>query len=337
VNIVNVLLIAGAILLWILSLAALTDLHGSDAAGNGMALAYGVVASIALWSVLGFLLLASASKQAWPAWTKWAGPVLFATCAAASFIAIQLLGNTFYRTRWPIVVPVAAPLLLIAWSVWIYYPSVRDIVPGGLASKAVWGAALVLSLAPWPAFQYRLRHEKDDRAKAAAEWEAGKPQRMEAERRTRRAALDRLGPNTHLREWLEFTGAEDALRAVAFERIRQMERRQADAELMFRQGFTYLERDLPELGLVATPPVCAGSLKYFREMIEGLRPRIDPPPALARVQEFILPYMPGLEWLAENRCDCKEALDELEIVVRMYADSPERTALLGRIAHLRKH
>ncbi len=334
-NVLNVLLAVGAMLLWIMSMASLSDLHGSDAAGNGLAAAFGMLASIALWIALLVLLLFSAIRGAWPAWTRWAALILFPACAVASFLAIGLLNSSFYKAKWPLVVPGVAPVLMIVYAVWALYPTLQRALPAVWFSATVWGAILILSLVVWPEYVYRARHGREDQAKAEAEYKASEPQRVEVARQESQIALNKLDDKTPLRDWLEFTGPENELRGQAFEKIRHLTRRQADAEILFRQGFTYLQRDLPELDLQATPPVCEGSIRYFREKLGDLRPRIDNPPPFAAVQEFIQPYMPGLRWMVEHRCDCGAVLDELESAVRRYEDSPERRRFLEDVAALR--
>jgi hypothetical protein len=336
-NIFNVLLLGAASVLWMWSMACLGNLHGSDAAGNGLAIAFGVIASIALWIVLLILLSVSAAKGGWPAWTIWAAFVLVPACATADFIAINLLNDTFYKAKWPIVIPQVAPWLLIAYAVWAYYPSLRALLPSGITSAAVWGAILILSLLPWPQYLYRSKHRAEDQARAEAEFKASEPQRIEAARQARLDALNKLGPDSDLHEYLDFAGPQDELREQAFERIRHLERRQSDAEALFREGYIYLERDLPELDLQATPPICEGALKYFLTKLDDLRPRTDDPHRpFKNVQEFIVPYMPGLKWMVEHKCDCGATLDEMDKIARGYDDSPERTQFLAEIAGLRR-
>ena len=88
-DVLNALVTIGAFLLWIASMASLSDLHGSDAAGNGLAAAFGVFASIGLWIALLILLVFSASRGGWPNWTKWVGFLLFPACTAASFVTFK--------------------------------------------------------------------------------------------------------------------------------------------------------------------------------------------------------------------------------------------------------
>ena len=316
-------------------MVTLTDLHGSDAAGNGLALAFGGFASIGLWIALLILLIVSAMKGGWPTWAARAAFFLVPACAAADFIALDLLNDTFYTAKWPIVVPAVAPLVLIAYALWAYFPLLRDGLSTRNASVATWAVVLILSFLPWPEYLYRSKHRIEDQGKAEAALKGGEPQRIQAARQANSDALKKLGENSPLRDWLEFTGPENELREDAFARVRHLARRQSDADNMFRQGFTYLQRDLPELGLEATPTVCEGSLRYFREKLDGIRPRSSDPPTFENIQEFILPYMPGLQWMTEHKCDCSAVLDELERVVGTYADSPARSQFLAKITSLR--
>jgi hypothetical protein len=181
--------------------------------------------------------------------------------------------------------------------------------------------SLAASLAATPVPR-RASHGEEDRTRAAAANKADEPRRIEAARQARLAALNALDQNSALHDWLEFTGPQDELRAEAFKRIRNLARRQSDAEVLFREGYGYLERDLPELDLQATAPICENSLRFFQG-------KLNEP-------DSIRDYMPGLRWMVEHKCDCGHTLDEFEKVVHAYDDSPERTQFLAEIADLRR-
>jgi len=318
-----------------MSMSAVTDLHGSDAAGNGLAAAYGVLASIAMWIAIAITLMGSAAMGNWPAWAPWAALVLVPACAVADFVAIDLLEDKFYTSQWPLIVPAAAPVLLLAFAIWNSSSALRAVIPARTAAPAVWGAILILSAIPWPVHFYRSSHRDADMAAAEAAYKAAEPARREAARQANLAAFNQLGKNAPLEEWLDFISPENELREQAFAKIRQLPRRQKEAEGLFRMGYTYLERDLPEMDLQATPPICKGSFQFFREKIDDFTPRVTDPMPITKMQEFILPYMPGLEWMAKHNCDCGPVLDELEKVTREYQDSPERSKLLAEIASMR--
>lgn len=54
-----------ALMFWVLALATLSDLAGSDAAGNGYAQAYAAIEIIVLWGLLALIALIAASKAPW--------------------------------------------------------------------------------------------------------------------------------------------------------------------------------------------------------------------------------------------------------------------------------
>jgi hypothetical protein len=304
-----------ALLAYALSLAAITSMHSSDAAGNGLAQAWAVFVSLGLWVLLGILVLTAR----WKLVTL----VLFGACAAANIAAVALLMDNFYRARWPLVVPAASPLLIIALAMW-----------PPAAPTALWTALAALSLVPWPAHLYRSRYGTRDRAQAAAAWKAGEPQRIEQERLQNIAAFDKLNDDSPLSDWLAFTNSE--LRERAWERIRRLKRRQQDAETMMRQRMDYIVRDLPELDLEPTPVICEGSRRCLRELVRDMRPSPNNRGRIyftdaARIQE----YKGGIEWIARHGCPLNDELAELETVLGEYQDTPERAKFLAFVRSLR--
>jgi hypothetical protein len=124
-----VLLVLAAVL-YVGTLAAAFDLNAGDAAGNGLAYVWAVFLSIGLWVVLAALMILAAAKGLLPRWTHWAALVLTPACAAGCLGAIELAAH---RLKWPLSIPVLAPLLVAAALRW----------------PAAWAPAAVLAVLPW--------------------------------------------------------------------------------------------------------------------------------------------------------------------------------------------
>jgi len=108
-----------ALLVWMLMLATLSDLAGSDAAGNGLAQAYGAIEIIVLWALLAVIALIAGIKGgvAWP--LAMAAAVLIPASCVATFFVLGLLSRPELPPfLWPIVIPAAVPPLVLAFSYW---------------------------------------------------------------------------------------------------------------------------------------------------------------------------------------------------------------------------
>ena len=126
----GIVLLVLAAVLYIGSLAAAFDLNASDAAGNGLAYVWAVFLSIGLWVVLAALMIVAAVKGLLPGWTRWAALLLTPACAAGCLGALEL---ATHRLKWPLAIPVLAPLLVVAALRW----------------PAAWAPAAVLAVVPW--------------------------------------------------------------------------------------------------------------------------------------------------------------------------------------------
>jgi hypothetical protein len=311
---------------YVASLLCLSDMHGSDAAGNSMGQAFTLLLSIGLWVLLAVLLIVTAVKGGGPAWWNVAALVLFPVCAVANFVSISLLMDGFYTAKWPLAVPVLAPLLLTLVAM---RPMTAPVV--------AWGALAALSLFPWPTYVYRALYGQRDRERAAAEQQASEPQRREQDRLRRLAAFEKLDDNSPVKSWLEFIHEDGELRARAFAGIRKSPRRQADIEQMMRDGFTYVVRDLPDFDLQATPPICEGTRRALREIVADMQPSLNSSgPIYLIADDRIQGYRRGIEWAVEHGCECGPELAAVEEAIRHFQDTEIRREVLGFLEKLQK-
>jgi hypothetical protein len=331
------LLLLLTIILYVGTVANLATMRDSDPAGNALSQAYAVFMVIALWILLAGLLVIAGLRGEMPRWAPLAAVLLVPASGAAAVAAVQLLADTFYPARWPIVVPALAPFLIVAFALWAYFPAFRHTVPATAASSISWGVVLLLSIAPWPAVAYRARHGGTDRAKAEAARKADEPRRIEEERQRNLAAFHKLTSESELEEWLAFRTPGNELREQALEGIRRLPRRQGDAELMIRRRRDYFWEDMPKLDLVVTPVICEGARGFLRERAADIQPpHPTDPPSFAFMVERVEPYLPTMGWLVDQHCDCDVELAALEATVHIYPDSPERNRFLSALTRIRQ-
>jgi hypothetical protein len=142
-----------ALLVWVFLVATTATLTSSDAAGNGYAEYYAVFTSIGLWLLLAAILAIAGVRGGMSVRAIVCGVVLLPGSCAAAIAAVEILKHAS-ESRWPIVVPILAPPLLLAYAAWLYFPAVRAISCSQLTDAVIWGVLLVLSLAPWPKLVY---------------------------------------------------------------------------------------------------------------------------------------------------------------------------------------
>jgi ABC-type transport system involved in multi-copper enzyme maturation permease subunit len=150
-----------------------------------------------------------------------------------------------------------------------------------------------------------------------------------------------LTPQSHLKAWLKFAG-DKALRERALAGARQLDHRTADAiELLRDEPRSYaLLMCLPVLDLETTPEFCEASLTALHsEFVPIHRPLPDDPRSYQELLDRLGIGRPlvALQWVASHGCDADRELGEAEALVRSYQDSPERAAMLARLAELHRH
>ena len=210
------------LLLWALQLALLSDLSGSDAAGNALTQAYAAIAIILLWVLLAILALIAFFKGAMPAPAAIAALVLIPVSGSVALSALELLrAAELAPYRWPIIIPALVPPIVVAFCFWALLPGVQARVPAIYASVIAWGSVLLLCIALVPFQQMR----------------GAVGNQLEAVRAKNAADFAKLTANSPLWEWVPFLSVPDqTLVSSAVDRIRHLERRQADAELMLERG-----------------------------------------------------------------------------------------------------
>jgi hypothetical protein len=310
-------LLALAFLLWVGMLITLKQPYSVHDIGAGL---LGALLIFLLWGLLAAVLVMSGM----PRWSVWAAWVLHPASFAAA-IAVLDKGNR----SWWILVPALAPLAIAAYASWAYVPALRSTIPSVAAGSAAWGLVFVLAVLPW-ADMIQSSRESDERSLTAlADSEAfeGKEARPQS-----LVELQRLTPESPLWEWINYTDARKGVRDEAFAGIRNLTRRQADADEMLANGVTGFLKDLPSLGLDATPTIVAAHKKNLRKMTEGI---VRPDAGSVKyswISWEIDPYLPSIQWMAEKHCGCSGEVAALEAAVRAYKNSAGRAECLAALA-----
>jgi len=327
-----VALLVLASLLWLAVVAAAATLNSSDPAGNALSHAFTTFMAIGLWILLGTILLVARWSGAIPSRVGLQLLLLVPLAGAASVAAIDLLqGRTDVLAKWPILVPVFAPLLILLYATSSLFPDFLPAVPANTAN-IVSSAILVLSLVPWPAVYWRSR---DNAGRA----EAGRAEEAEVATREREenlARFNQLTTESPLWEWLQFTMNGNELRDSAFAGIRRLPRRQAEAEQLIARGEELPMMELPRLDLEITPRFCEVAREFLRADADSLRPKPADPGRSGQIPYRIERHLPTIRWLTERGCDCEAAVSAYEATARLYPDSPQRAQFLDQLARMRR-
>jgi hypothetical protein len=204
-------------------------------------------------------------------------------------------------------------------------------ISAAAAGSITWGVVLVLTILPWPSATARWRESGARLAERDREAREAEKARVAAARQDNLEKLQALAPDTPLRTWLEFTDARKGVREEAFAAIRNLNRRQADAEEMASRGMTGPLVDLPNLGLEASPVL----VKAHRDHLLWLVGDIKRPDAGSVSYTWIAPevdsYLPSIQWMAEKHCGFSSEVAALEDAVRSYQSSPRKAECLAAL------
>ena len=326
-----VVLLVLACLVWLVLVALAATLNSSDPAGNAMSYSFAMLMTVALWVVLAVLLLVSGFDGAMPRRVGLSALVLVPLSGAAAMAAVNLLeGRADLTAKWPIILLVLVPFLLMFYAGWSFFPAWRSVVPPNAANIAVWSVVLFLSLLPWPALRSRATRDANAQANTGLQEQREK----ELARAENVVAFQRLTPESPLQDWLAFVTNGNELRDSAFAGIRRLARRQADAETLISQGDDLPMMELRNLDLEITPRFCGIAVEFLRKDADSFRPTT----AAARydvVSYRIERHLLTMRWLAANECDCAAAVSAYETTARLYEDSPERARFLAALAKVR--
>jgi hypothetical protein len=288
-TLVSIALSVLILLVWIVQLATLTDLSGSDPAGNALAQAFGALEIIVLWVLLAVLTILAGMKGTMPGAAALAALILVPASGFAAMTVAELLAERDVAPfMWPIIIPALVPPLIITFCFWALLPSMRTTVPAGVAAGTAWGATLILCISILPMVQ--IRH-------LAIEQEAAQRTKWEAD-------FTKLAANSPLWVWTPFLARRDETkRNAVLERIRHLDRRQNDAEIMLDRGdFPLLY--LGSFDLDPTPTLCDKARNLLQRRVQPLVPKSPSSRPYADIAEEVAGAVAAMDWLVGYDCSC---------------------------------
>ena len=295
-----------ALLLWVLQVTTLSDLSSSDAAGNGLAQAFAAIEIIILWVLLAILMIIAAVKGPMPVL---AGLAAFVLVPASGIVALTALGlleePRVSPFLWPIIIPALAPPLVVAFCFWTIVPPLRAVIPAGIATGVVWGAMFVLCLAIAPMLYFR---DIANQHQAAA-----------VEKYSKDYAS--LPPDSPLWEWMPFLDTpNDVQQSAVLDRIRHLDRRQSDAEIMLDRGDFPL-RFLGRIDLEPTPAICDKARALLRRQVEPLVLKTPNSKPYTVIGVAVADAVAAMDWLVGYGCSCEAELLAWESMAKAYRDT----------------
>jgi ABC-type transport system involved in multi-copper enzyme maturation permease subunit len=293
-----------ALMVWILGLALLADLSGSDAAGNAYAQAFAAVAIFVLWLLVAIIAVIAYVKGAMPLMAAIAAFVFIPASVVVSMVALDLLSNPDQPPfLWPIAAPALLPLLTMAYCLWALLPSLRRRISPRVAALA-WGGVLVLCISIAPMLIVR-EHAIAAEDMARAKYDADL------------AALPKDAP---LWDWLPFLDTRnDFKQSDVLEGIGKLARRQSDAETMLERGdfpLGYLGR----IDLKPTPAVCDKARALLRKTLAPLVLKSGDTKPYRTIYGPVAGALAAMNWLSRTGCDIRTEAASWHAMAEAYSD-----------------
>jgi len=135
------LAIAVALVVW---LAASSDLHGSDAPGNGIAQALGLLALIIVLALLGILAVTAVLRRDWPRAASFATFILFpAVCGADVYAYTQVADSASAPEALLLTAAAVNVGLLTLHCVWGLVSPLRRLLPARTLYTIAWTGVVI--------------------------------------------------------------------------------------------------------------------------------------------------------------------------------------------------
>jgi hypothetical protein len=292
--------------IWIGQMATLSDLTGSDAAGNSMSQAFAAIEIILLWLLMAIVLFIACVTSQPPLAAVLPGLLLIPLSGGAALKALELLSSPQSPPYlWPIVVSAVVPPLIALFCVWTLVPLARAVIPAWCAAGVVWSVTLLLSASIWPMAQLKqaaVTLQREQAEKSAADF----------------AAVPGDAPLWDVTPFL--VTRSDIQSETVLQRIRQSGRRQNDAETMLDRGDFPLAW-LGQMDLRPTPSLCDKARALLRKQVETLvlKPGVSKP--YATIRDQVAAAAAAMEWLAGYGCSCDAEAAAWETMANAYSNT----------------
>jgi lipoprotein NlpI len=310
-------------------LASLSDLgrSGNDAMGRGFDEAFAVLFGIALWLLLGILLLIGWLRGEMPDWSVTAAAVLWPLSAVSASIALDFIdhGDDY------IIVPALLPPAIAAYALWARLTGLHGFLQPLPTSIVAWTAVALIATVPLPRYfiEQHAKHLVEAQEAAEAERQAA----IEAEKqRVNLERYDKLTADSPLWDYAAFFTNDNALRDRAIAAARALPHKQSDAEEALRRDMGFPLVEYSPLDLERTPAFCTEANGFLRRD-EAHR---HAPDANAEFSDATQPFtdpddVSVIEWLT-SRCDIDGAVQQIRDAVGSYKQTGSRDGYLGVLA-----
>jgi hypothetical protein len=330
---VMTILLAFAAIIYLTFVANLLGARGSDAAGRGMALGFAAFQGLALWLVIGILFAIAFYRGSMPGYAMAAAIVFVPLSAIAAASATGLYMER--HGEWLIAVPIALPPLLALYAFWARFVGWHDALPSGPTTAILGGAVVVLTIVPLvlTTIEFMPNPERDAAREAAVKaQEAEYKKRQEEAEAAEAAQFSKLGPDSSLRDYLEYLPPGHTRFKDAVAGARLVKTRNADARALLNEGMIGELADLWDLR-VDPLAVC----QAYGDALKGMASKVSRSQrAYISAALDIEWQLPNIEWLVGAKCDLGDALTEAETRIREVADSARVTKIADRLGELRQ-
>ena len=304
--VLGTLLAAACLFFTLILTAGMASLTSSDAAGNGMAQGFTAVGLILLFILLAALVLTAVLGGRIPAGGRIASLLLTPVAFVAIFQAFNLLSRpSMSPGLWPLIIPGAAPTLIVAYCLWALIPPVRRSVPARVAGFGLLGALGVVCATMLPFDAMRAHANAVEHARVA-DWQA---------------KLAATADNAPLPQWIPFLSSDVyAVEQAARAKILALPSRQGDAEAMLERDQFPL-RELSQFDLDPTPRLCekAHGALARRAAALALAPGERPDPA--KIARDLDVAAGAIQWLVGFGCASDSEARAWEALGRSYGAS----------------
>jgi hypothetical protein len=278
-----------------------------------------------LWILLGFLLLPPVMRRGSSGHATWWDPFGALFLFPLSLFSTVLAIDVYYRYHgWAIAVPILLPPLIGLYGIWARFP--HTLHRADVTSAVVWGAMLVLTIAPLPLAYLDARASPNRESERTAEFR-------------------RLTPDSTLLDYMLFRPSEPR-REDWFEGVRRVKSRQTDAVVLLKRGsHPTLPSQLYRFGLEATPSLCEAFHEQLREKAAKIEPLSLFPgsPGDANATRTAIydvsDQLRTIKWLVGAHCDLSDTLTDIETKLRaVHGSHPEFIGIdtLNTLAALRQ-
>lgn len=304
-------------LLFAITAATVADSRSSDAAGNALSDAFAAMFAGAMWIALAILLVMGAVGGTMVSWAPWTLFVLVPVAMVAFFFAT---GRFSEGDKSAMIVVIALPALLILYAAWARFPALHGVFKPARTSTGLLSLVGLLSVGAiavdWrarvPSPQARADYQESEKTRME---EAAKVERQEREREA--AAFARLGPDSHLADYLPYL-RNRAFADRALEGIQKVKTRQEDAIALLNQRPPADLTELWQWNVLATREVCEAYGNAFLAAANRITKARSDYLSAATDLEW---QMPNLKWILGSKCDLSGPLERAETNIKAVADS----------------